>query len=86
MSNIILTQIPAQATFKFVSSSPERILILRYMSTVKFINEIIYICFSAGTFQFIVYQCHKCTGVQIFGEAKNFCPNLTLLSQITYKE
>jgi len=41
MSNIILTQIPAQATFKFVSSSPQRILILRYMSTVKFINEII---------------------------------------------
>jgi len=29
---------------------------------------------------------HKCTVVQIFGDAKNFCPNLILLSQITYKK
>jgi len=29
---------------------------------------------------------HKCTGVHIFGDAKNGCPNLTLLSQITCKQ
>jgi len=29
---------------------------------------------------------HKYTGVQIFGDAKNVCPNLILLSQITYKK
>jgi len=29
---------------------------------------------------------YKCAGVDIFGDAKNFCPNLILLSQITYKQ
>jgi len=29
---------------------------------------------------------HKCTGVHIFGDAKMFCPNLILVSQITYKQ
>jgi len=29
---------------------------------------------------------HKCTGVHIFGDAKNICPNLILLSQITYEQ
>jgi len=29
---------------------------------------------------------HKGTGVHIFGDAKKFCPNLVLLSQITYKQ
>jgi len=29
---------------------------------------------------------HRGTGVHIFGDAKNFCPNLILLSEITYKQ
>jgi len=29
---------------------------------------------------------HKCTGVHIFGDAKNVCPNLILFSQIMYKQ
>jgi len=48
MSNIILTQIPAQFKFEYTSI---------IMSTVKFINEIIWICFSASTFKFKVDQC-----------------------------
>jgi len=31
-------------------------------------------------------QSHKCTGVHIFGDAKKVCPNLILLSQLTYKQ
>jgi len=38
MSNIILTQIPAQSTFEFYIMSLNPSII---MSTVKFINEII---------------------------------------------
>jgi len=49
------------------------------MSTVKFINEIIEIYFSARTFHLEVDQCfHWCMGVHIFGDAKKCCPNLIL--------
>jgi len=49
------------------------------MLTVKFINEIIEIYFSARTFHLEVDQCfHWCMGVHIFGDAKKCCPNLIL--------
>jgi len=38
-----------------------------------------------GRLIFRAFQ-HKCTGVHIFGDAKNFCPNLILLSRITLKQ
>jgi len=56
MSNIILTQIPAQATFKFYIIITSAQLNPSFnMLTVKFIIEI---CFSASTFQFKAYQCY----------------------------
>jgi len=41
------------------------------MSTAKFINEMIWICFSASTFQFKVYQCYP-----IFHWLWNFLGNM----------
>jgi len=39
------------------------------MSIVKFINETIWICFSASTFKFNVDQCYPSfTGHRIFGK------------------
>jgi len=29
---------------------------------------------------------HRCTGVHIFGDAKNFCPNLVLFFQVRHKQ
>jgi len=59
MNNMILTQIPAQSTFKFyiiITSMQLNPLIV--MSTIKFISEIIEIYFSARTFHLKVDQCH----------------------------
>jgi len=45
------------------------------MSTVKFINKIIQIYFSADTFQFKVYRCYP-----IFHWSWNFCEMFSLIS------
>jgi len=45
------------------------------MSTVKLINEIIYICFSTGTFKFKVDQCYP-----IFHWSWNFWEMISLIS------
>jgi len=58
MNNIILTQIPAQATFEFDIITSVELNPSFIMLTVKFINDLIEIYFSACIFHFKVYQCY----------------------------
>jgi len=57
MNNIILAQIPAQATFEFDIITSVELNPSFIMLTVKFINDLIEIYFSACIFHFKVYQC-----------------------------